>query len=300
MTTRPEAGDAGIRVVGAMRTDVGRIRSSNEDAVAFVAPADGVPEAKLGYFALVADGMGGHAAGEVASALAAEVVRRVFFSLDVPAPQALKTAFETANRAIFDRAARDPECTGMGTTCTAIVIRDNRLWLAHVGDSRAYLLRDGKLTQLSDDQTLHAQLVREGVLTPEEAERTPGGNVILQALGTRLEISPTVWAEGLPLRIGDAVVLCSDGLSNLVTDDDIAAIASEHAPHEACVRLIDAALRAGGYDNISVGVFLIEARDRQRLADQATTQRIVIADIEPNAGSPPTTRIIVIPEGLKP
>lgn len=300
MTTRPEAEDARIRVVGAMRTDVGRVRSSNEDAVAFVAPAESGPEARLGYFALVADGMGGHAAGEVASALAAEVVRRIFFSLDVPTPQALKTAFEAANRAIFDQAGRDPECKGMGTTCTAIVIRDNRLWLAHVGDSRAYILRDGRLTQLSDDQTLHAQLVREGVLTPEEAEKSPGGNVILQALGTRREISPTIWAEGLPLRIGDAVVLCSDGLSNLVADDDIAEIASGRPPQDACIRLIDAALEAGGSDNISVGVFLIEARERQPLADQATTQRIAIVDIAPDAGSPPTTRIIAIPESLEP
>lgn len=296
MTARAEAGDTRIRVVGAMRTDIGRLRSSNEDAVVFVAPAEDSPEAERGYFALVADGMGGHAAGEVASALAAEVVRRVFFSLDQPTPQALKTAFEAANRAIFEHAADHAECRGMGTTCTAIVIRDNRLWLAHVGDSRAYILRDGGLTQLSDDQTLHAQLVREGVLTPEEAERTPGGNVILQALGTRPDISPTLWTEGLPLRVGDAILLCSDGLSNLLSDVRIAEIASGRSPQEACERLVDAALEAGGYDNVSVGVFQLEERERRSCADQATTQRIPIVDVD---AGPPPTRVIAIPEGLK-
>jgi protein phosphatase len=286
MTTRPETQDEKIRVVGAMRTDVGRVRSSNEDAVVFVAPAEGSPEARRGYFALVADGMGGHAAGEVASALAAEVVRRVFFSLDRPPAQSLEAAFEAANRAILDEAARRPECKGMGTTCTAIAIRDARLWLAHIGDSRAYILRDGEITQLSDDQTLHAQLVRDGVLTQEEADKSPGGNVILQALGTRPDIAPTIWTEGLPLRIGDLLLLCSDGLSNLVADDELVSIVSGRPPQQACPELIEAALRAGGYDNVSVGVFLIEAREQGLRADQAATQRIVIAD--PDAGSPPT------------
>jgi protein phosphatase len=275
MMTTPRANGARLRIVGAMRTDVGRVRSLNEDTVAFVAPAEQDPEAKLGLLALVADGMGGHAAGEVASALAAEVVRRIYFSLDVPAPQALNTAFEVANRAIFDHAARNPECGGMGTTCTAIAIRDDCLWLAHVGDSRAYILRDGELTQLSDDQTLHAQLVRDGVLTAEEADKSPGGNVILQALGTRLEISPTLWTEGLPLRLGDRLVLCSDGLSNLATDADIAEIVSRHPPREACLTLIDAALAAGGYDNISVGVFVIEPEAPMQSGDQAATKRII-------------------------
>ena len=165
MATGLEAPFGAFRVVGAMRTDVGRVRSSNEDSVAFVAPAADAPEAKSGYLAIVADGMGGHAAGEVASALATEVVRRVFYSLDVEPPRALKAAFDAANRAIFEQSEREPECKGMGTTCTAVVIRDGRLWLAHVGDSRAYIVRRGEVTQLSDDQTLHAQLVRDGVMT---------------------------------------------------------------------------------------------------------------------------------------
>ena len=157
-----------------MRTDVGRVRSANEDTVVFVAPAEGSPEGKLGYLALVADGMGGHAAGEVASAVAAEVIRRIFYSTEAAPPSVLKSAFETANQMIFDRAALEPDLNGMGTTCTAIAIRGDRLWLAHVGDTRAYLMRDGALSQLSDDQTLHAQLIRDGVMTAAEAERSSG------------------------------------------------------------------------------------------------------------------------------
>ncbi|MGD9656812.1 MAG: PP2C family serine/threonine-protein phosphatase [Methylocystis sp.] len=294
MTAAEEANSASWRVVGAMRTDVGRVRSLNEDTVAFVAPAEEDPEAKRGLLALVADGMGGHAAGEVASALAAEVVRRVYFSLDKPPLEALRTAFEAANRAILDYAAKHPDCAGMGTTCTAIAVRDGCLWLAHVGDSRAYILRDGQLTQLSEDQTLHAQLVRDGVLTAEEAEKAPGGNVILQALGTREEISPELWSEGMPLRLGDRFILCSDGLSNLARDADIARIASRHPPREACAALIDAALAAGGHDNISVGVFVVERAAPNQSTGQAATQRINVAD--PPTGAP-TVKINAIVEG---
>ncbi|WP_400767486.1 protein phosphatase 2C domain-containing protein [Methylosinus sporium] len=288
MATGREAPLGAFRVVGAMRTDVGRVRSSNEDSVAYVAPAPDAPEAGMGYLAIVADGMGGHAAGEVASALATEVVRRVFYSLDVEPPRALKAAFEAANRAIFEHSAREPECKGMGTTCTAVVIRDGRLWLAHVGDSRAYILRGGEATQLSDDQTLHAQLVREGVMTQEEAERSPGGNVILQAVGTRKEVAPTIWSEGLPLAIGDTIILCSDGLSNLVSKAQLVAAIADRSPQDSCHLLVEAALAAGGHDNISVGVFQIVAPP-PGARDQAATQKIsVVADVAP------PTRVIVV------
>ncbi|MGJ0512731.1 PP2C family protein-serine/threonine phosphatase [Methylocystis sp.] len=247
---------APLRIAGAIRTDVGCVRQLNEDSVAFIASA-GRDDRDYGALALVADGMGGNAAGEVASALALEVVRRVYYSLDKIPSEALRAAFDAANRAIFDYAAKHPDCAGMGTTCTALGVRDSLLWLAHVGDSRAYLMRDGRLTQLSDDQTLHAQLVRDGVMSPEDAGKGAGSNVILQALGTRLDVEPTIW-EGLPLRQGDIVVLCSDGLTNLVSDARIAEAVSKNPPPVACRLLIDAARRGGGHDNISVGVFVAE------------------------------------------
>ncbi|WP_457798005.1 protein phosphatase 2C domain-containing protein [Methylocystis sp. S23] len=258
-----------------MRTDVGCVRRLNEDAVAFVTPAADAPDGRFGALAIVADGMGGHAAGEVASSLAVEIVWRIFYSMDAPPSQVLRTALEAANKAILDYAAAHPECAGMGTTCTVIGVRDRRLWLGHIGDSRAYILREGRLTQLSDDQTLHAQMVRDGLMSREEAGTGPGSNVILQALGTREEIEPTVWEEGLPLRAGDAAVLCSDGLYNLVEDEKIRSAVANHAPAEACLRLIEAARAGGGYDNISVGVFVVED-DVAASHVQSATQRIYV------------------------
>ncbi|MGJ0503573.1 MAG: PP2C family protein-serine/threonine phosphatase [Methylocystis sp.] len=285
---------APLRIAGAIRTDVGCVRQLNEDSVAFIAGAGGSSDRDHGALALVADGMGGHAAGEVASALALEVVRRVYYSLDKAPSEALRAAFDAANRAILDYAAKHPECAGMGTTCTALGVRDNLLWLAHVGDSRAYLMRDGQLTQLSDDQTLHAQLVRDGVMSPEDAGKGAGSNVILQALGTRLDVEPTIWNEGLPLRLGDIAVLCSDGLSNLVSDATIAEAVSRNPPAEACRLLIEAARRGGGHDNISIGVFVVETDGVSRAPDQAATKRINVAD--PPTGAL-TAKIDAVAEG---
>lgn len=282
-----------LRIAGAIRTDVGCVRQLNEDSVAFIASA-GRSDRDYGALALIADGMGGHAAGEVASALALEVVRRVYYSLDKAPSEALRAAFDAANRAILDYAAKHPECAGMGTTCTALGLRDNFLWLAHVGDSRAYLMRDGQLTQLSDDQTLHAQLVRDGVMAPEDAGKGAGSNVILQALGTRLDVEPTIWTDGLPLRLGDIAVMCSDGLTNLVSDATIAEVVSKNPPAEACRLLIAAARRGGGHDNISVGVFLVETDSANLVADQAATKRIKIADTPTGAL---TAKIDAIAEG---
>ncbi|MGA8171359.1 MAG: PP2C family serine/threonine-protein phosphatase [Methylocystis sp.] len=271
-----------------MLTDIGRVRKVNEDSVAFVAPAAGTPEENVGFLALVADGMGGHAAGEIASALAAEEVRRAVYASDAPPPEALRAALESANRAILDYSAAHPDTRGMGTTCTAILVRGGLLWLAHVGDSRAYLLRESALTQFSDDQTLHAQLIREGVMTPEEAANSPGGNIILQALGARDNFEPTISERGLELRVGDIVLLCSDGLHNLVSHSEIARILQANTPQEACRELVEKALAAGGNDNISVGVFCVVAADPPRDRDQAATKpiKIVVGDAAISGGAP--------------
>jgi serine/threonine protein phosphatase PrpC len=246
---------ADLLVVGAMLSDIGLVRSINEDAVTFAVPsASADPENRSGLL-LVADGMGGHAAGEVASALAAEVVRRCFFELNGAVPDILSTAFAVANKTIFDYGQGHPECAGMGTTCTALAIRSDKIWLGHVGDSRAYLLRNGELRQLSEDQTLVAQMVREGTMTPIEARTSKHNNIIMQALGTEPEVDPDIWEDGLLLSAGDALVLCTDGLHGLVDDGIIAEVAGRYSPAEACQELIRRALQAGGHDNVSVGIF---------------------------------------------
>jgi PPM family protein phosphatase len=283
-----------FEIAGAMLTDIGRVRSSNEDSVAFVIPTRNDPAASRGCLLLVADGVGGHAAGEVASALAVEAVRRVYFSLQEPVPASLMIAFKTAHRAIREHGKKNPDCRGMGTTCTALAVHDGQVWLGHVGDSRAYLLRGGKLTQLSDDQTLHAQMIREGLMTEDESKTSGGGNVVLQALGTGADVVPAVWEKGVPLLEGDTLILCSDGLWNMVDDATIAEIAARAAPQEACQNLVGAALEAGGYDNVSVGIFAVRPPAGPRAGPQTATRRIDIAGLA--AREAPATRMIALPE----
>lgn len=269
-----------FEIVGAMLSDIGRVRMSNEDSVAFVIPSSLDPAAGRGCLFLVADGMGGHAAGEIASAIAVEVVRLVYYSQSKPAPESLRLAFESAHRAIFEHSENNPECRGMGTTCTALAIHDGRFWLAHVGDSRAYLLRGGHLRQLTQDQTLHAQMIREGLMTKEESKAARGGNVILQALGTAMAVVPDIAEQGIALNEADRLILCSDGLWNMVEDARIADIAARLPPQEACRQLVDAALEAGGYDNVSAGVIAVRAPAAGRAAEsQKATRPIEIASL---------------------
>jgi PPM family protein phosphatase len=272
MATNASTASARLRFDAAMLSNVGAVRVLNEDVVLYATAPEGGPGARRGTLALVADGMGGHAAGEVASSLAAEVVRRVFYELEGSPPTVLTSAFAAANRAILDWAANHPECSGMGTTCTALALTEREAWLAHIGDSRAYLLRNTSLTQLSEDQTLVASLVREGRLSKEEAEHSPVSNVITQALGMGPEIEPIIWQKPLALLADDVIVLCSDGLSGAVSDAAIADIAGRLAPGEACEALIAAALAAGGHDNISVGVLRVAVESEQTAGSGRTTR----------------------------
>lgn len=269
--------DPDLSVVGAMLTDVGKVRAQNEDAVLHDVPRPNDPRAAKGILALVADGMGGHAAGEVASEIAAQVIDREYYAFDGPIPDSLTAAFHAANAAIYARSQAEVECRGMGTTCTALVVAAGRLYLANVGDSRAYLLRDGVLSQLSEDDSLVGELVRSQAITAEEAKRRPDRNVILRALGTKPQVTVTVWSEGKVLRPGDRLVICSDGLSDMVDDAVIRDLLTDGEPHDAGQRLIDAALAAGGHDNISVGVFLVEP-PRTQGARLRTTRPIRLAE----------------------
>lgn len=261
-----------------MRSDIGAVRSVNEDRLAYISPPDDDPASARGSILVVCDGMGGHAAGEMASELAVETICRVYYELSGPMPDALVSAFVAANRAILMWADSHPECKGMGSTCTALAVCNGEAWLAHVGDSRAYLLRDGQLTQLSQDQTLVAQMVREGELTPEEAERSPIRNVILQALGSKADVMPAVWSKAMQLSPGDVLVLCTDGLSGVVDAAVIAEYVGRLPPDQACDALIKAALTAGAPDNVSVGVFqMVSGAQRQ--------------DIEPASSGSATRRV---------
>lgn len=228
-------------VVWAGASDVGRARERNEDSW----------YGGNRIFA-VADGLGGHRAGEVASRLAVEAMAR----LDKQPPGqdpggALVSAIEDANRAVSDRALRDPETSGMATTITALAIDGGIAHLAHVGDSRCYLLRGDQMTLVSSDHTLVARMVDEGAITLEQAETHPQRSVITRALGT--DMSVDVDLTPVALAPGDRWVLCSDGLSSVVPESEIAGLlASVRDPKEACRALIDEANRRGGPDNITL------------------------------------------------
>ncbi|HKA92215.1 MAG TPA: Stp1/IreP family PP2C-type Ser/Thr phosphatase, partial [Acidimicrobiia bacterium] len=227
-----------IKLVAAGVTDVGRVRDGNEDD--FLDQAD-----RLGLVA-VADGMGGHRAGEVASVTALEALRAA-----VASGESLRHAIEDANDAVREKSESDHELHGMGTTLTAGMLGgDGYLTVGHVGDSRGYLMRDGELRQITDDHSLVEEMVRGGELTPEQAEVHPQRSIITRALG----IDPRVDVDVYPieLREGDRVLLCSDGLTTMVRPDEIASILGrEPDPRRAAQLLVDAANAAGGEDNIT-------------------------------------------------
>lgn len=226
-----------VRLLVATRTDVGRVRAGNEDA--FLAIDDGTLVA-------VADGMGGHQAGEVASAMAIESLHDGL-AQGVP----IADAIEAANTAVVTRAARELDLRGMGTTLTAGVLDGSRLVIGHVGDSRCYLLRDGALTQVTTDHSVVAELIAAGELTEAEALVDPRRAMITRALG----IDATVQVDVLDLDLepGDRLLLCSDGLTTMVRDPAIAEILTSEPDRErAAAELVEAANLAGGADNITV------------------------------------------------
>ncbi len=227
-----------FKLVAAGVTDVGRVRDGNEDALLDQAN-------RLGLVA-VADGMGGHRAGEVASATALEALRAA-----VANGRSLRDAIEGANDAVLEKSESDQELHGMGTTLTAGMLgSDGYLTVGHVGDSRAYLVRDGQLSQITNDHSLVEEMVRGGELTPEQAEVHPQRSIITRALG----IDPQVEVDEYPLELqpGDRVLLCSDGLTSMVRPEEIANILGrERDPKRAAQLLVDAANAAGGEDNIT-------------------------------------------------
>ena len=241
-----------VKLRWAAQTDVGRKRRGNEDCYALV------PE--LGLF-LVADGMGGHTAGQVASELATQAsvnAMRTLVDASVSPTEKLRVAVTAANREILDTTLRKPELAGMGTTLVALLAAPERVALAHVGDSRAYLVRGGKIRQLTDDHSLVAELVRRHEISQTAARGHPHRHVLTRALGVRRHVEAD-FAELTPV-IDDTFVLCSDGLTGHVQDEEIAeAVATEQDLERAAHSLIDEANARGGDDNTTVIVIRCDA-----------------------------------------
>lgn len=223
-------------------TDIGKVRPINEDS--YYAPEAGE------RFCAVADGMGGHNAGEVASALAVKVFSQNMRDVENITAQALHAAVERANDAVYEAALENAEMSGMGTTFSALAEQDGTVYLAHVGDSRIYLVRRGAIMQLTTDHTLVEEMVQKGMITPREARIHPRRNIITRALGTeaRVEID-ILQISAFP---GDAFFLCSDGMTNFVEERQILEIASgEGEWQDKLKHLLAIALENGGADNIT-------------------------------------------------
>ena len=224
------------------RTHQGLVRSSNQDSLL-------VDQGVYG----VADGMGGHKGGETASRVAVQVVKNALRGKKAE-KRSLEVAVEAANRRIFDMARHDSALSGMGTTLTVLWLSDKCVYIGHVGDSRAYRLRDGELKQMTDDHSVVAELLRSGMLTPEQAATHPMRNVITRAVGTEDGIEIDLMCE--ERRAGDVWLVCSDGLYGMVGDEKIAEILKSYKPKKAADLLIAAALEGGGRDNISLVILL--------------------------------------------
>jgi len=228
-------------------SDVGCVRDNNEDSIG-VFPGE---NPSRGTLLVVADGMGGAAAGEVASRIAVETVGERFFAAEAPPADALRDAVEAGNTAIHARSGEDPNLSGMGTTCTAVAVIGRRAWFAHVGDSRAYVVEQGRLRQITRDHSLAAEFERHSGESPVPVRAR---NVLTRCLGVRPFVEVDVSPEPIPLGDDGTLVICSDGLCNQVDDGEIEQVVTMHRPDGACRRLVQLAKERGAPDNVSVAI----------------------------------------------
>jgi PPM family protein phosphatase len=290
-----------LRIVEqAGRTDVGRQRSANEDALVLAPP----------FFA-VADGMGGAKAGEVASAMATDAFEGERSS-DEPAEAQLARILREANRRIYKLAVSDESHRGMGTTLTAAKITGDEVSIAHVGDSRAYRMREGELEQLTRDHSLVAELERSGQITPEAAEHHPQRSIITRALGPEPDVEVDTYT--VAGRDGDLFLLCSDGLTSMISDEEVSSILrSADSLDDAADALVRAANQSGGKDNITVVLFRVEQGEALPGEDETMAGQLSSAELrsaaaideptEPHpgaatalAGAPPDSTVVAPPE----
>jgi PPM family protein phosphatase len=268
-------------------TDPGRKRRRNEDAYVIEPP----------LFA-VADGMGGAQAGEVASRLAAAALKES--GVERGGEERIVSVIQEANRRIYDRSNADPNASGMGTTMTVALVENGQVAFGHVGDSRAYLIRDGMMEQLTEDHSLVAELMRSGKLSPEEAETHPQRSVITRALGTDPDVDVDTFT--VAAQTGDVFLLCSDGLTTMVSNETILDLVERNraSMDKALRALVGAANKGGGEDNITVVAFEItdgvSARDGETL-EQALPSRVDTSDEDTltEADAVPAVDTAVIP-----
>ena len=230
-------------------THTGLVREQNEDTVR-------VAEGACGLY-ILADGMGGHLAGEVASSMTADELEKRLSVCREPSTEILREAIAQTNAIVYEKQMSDPSMKGMGTTLTVLWEGEEHVHIGHVGDSRAYLMREGKMRQMTEDHSMVGELLRAGAITAEQARNHPRRNVITQAVGTDISVQPDVFQ--IIKTPGDIWLLCSDGLTDMVEDAFIAQTMAENAPAAATQLLLDEALKNGGKDNVSVMLLEVEA-----------------------------------------
>jgi protein phosphatase len=273
---------AGLRVIAAGRSDIGRVREHNEDTIALCEPENQQWLSRWGRLYVLADGAGGHAAGEVASQTVVETICAVYYQTTASQPVATEAqarikhlngpledvalpasrvehAFLMAHTRLQELSVLKPEYSGMATTCLAAIVKDSHILLAHVGDSRAYLIRPHRgstptITCLTDDHSMAAEMIRRGIISYEQARQSTSRHTLLRMLGGRTKQAPAPDLMSCLVQPGDSLLLCCDGLWSMVSEAQIAQVVSRNAPQEACDSLIRLANEAGGKDNISAVV----------------------------------------------
>lgn len=243
------------------QSDVGLVRSENQDFAIVNTVEEASGNREKGRLMVVADGMGGHRGGATASKMAATVVKAEYLSSAMTNPgEALKAALEKANAMIFAEASTNPELRGMGTTCSCLAVIGNTAFVAHVGDSRIYLLRGGEIRQITEDHSLVASMVREGLLSAKEAETHPRRNVLQRSMGVSEQVE--VDTLSLEVQVGDKFILCSDGLHGVVKLDELGEVAGG-PPAEAAKEFVRRTLDRGAPDNITVVIAEIGAEQNE-------------------------------------
>jgi len=269
-------------------SDVGRVRSVNQDRFAEFENGRG------NRLLVVADGMGGHRGGETASRLAVEAIGDVFARSEETLEKMMRTAIETANERVYSCAREDPNLTGMGTTVVALGLGEGgEAWVAHVGDSRLYLLRNGRLDALTADHSVVAQMQQEGFISAEEAQTHPRRNELTRSVGVDASVEMDV--ARIAVKPGDRFLLCSDGLCGYLGDVEIREVLERERPPNAARILVDRANAKGGYDNVTVQVVAIP--DAAPLAGDVADETRVLPpasewpELDPLRYSPPVRRI---------
>jgi serine/threonine protein phosphatase PrpC len=244
-----------------LRTDVGLVRSENQDFGALTTATEENHSNPGGRLMIVADGMGGHRGGATASRLAAETVKAQYLGSETTdIPTALRASLSRANARIYSEAQSTPELRGMGTTTSVLAVREGEGWLAHVGDSRIYMVRGDEIKQLTDDHSLVATMVREGLLTAQEAETHPRRNVLQRSMGVAEDVEIDVKGP-FELQEGDTFILCSDGLHGVVKEEEIKEVVEAMPIDAAADEFLRRALARGAPDNVTVIVARVEIDD---------------------------------------